>query len=226
MNYPIDQDLFYSYSQTPAQQPQEATAAYECGGLPDPNEPLEAIPLVHPPDFRPFFTLVSDPLTGEHCHPTIHYLFSDDEDGELLTGAALASLSETGIENPRQREGVEEDEARTHDEDEADENEIVEERVVIVDVAPNGKEVTNVASLSGKWQAVRTEVGAAPSMAAAETGEAGERGLMLRISGQQAGRIEGGRGGELEGLAGRFGEVVGGLERVVGREDGEGGSEG
>ncbi|KAJ5929852.1 hypothetical protein N7454_006802 [Penicillium verhagenii] len=43
------------------------------------------------PTFQPFFTLIEDIPTGEYHHPTIHYIFSDD-DTDIVTEAALRSL--------------------------------------------------------------------------------------------------------------------------------------
>ncbi|KAJ5109496.1 hypothetical protein N7456_006171 [Penicillium angulare] len=43
------------------------------------------------PNFHPFFTLVEDQQTGEYHHPTVHYIFSDD-DTDIITAAALRSL--------------------------------------------------------------------------------------------------------------------------------------
>ncbi|PGG96926.1 hypothetical protein AJ79_09405 [Helicocarpus griseus UAMH5409] len=43
------------------------------------------------PPFRPFFTLIQDANTSEYYHPTVHYIFSDD-DTDIITEAALRSL--------------------------------------------------------------------------------------------------------------------------------------
>ncbi|GAD96319.1 conserved hypothetical protein [Paecilomyces variotii No. 5] len=43
------------------------------------------------PPFRPFFTLVEDANASDHYHPTVHYIFSDD-DTDIVTEAALRSL--------------------------------------------------------------------------------------------------------------------------------------
>src|SRR5699024_8371064 len=43
----------------------------------------------HP--LNPFFTLIEDANTGEYHHPTVHYIFSDD-DTDILTEAAVRSL--------------------------------------------------------------------------------------------------------------------------------------
>ncbi|KAJ5734019.1 hypothetical protein N7493_002805 [Penicillium malachiteum] len=41
--------------------------------------------------FQPFFTLIEDTQLGEYHHPTVHYIFSDD-DTDIITAAALRSL--------------------------------------------------------------------------------------------------------------------------------------
>ncbi|KAJ6104039.1 hypothetical protein N7523_010359 [Penicillium sp. IBT 18751x] len=41
--------------------------------------------------FQPFFTLVEDAHTSDYHHPTVHYIFSDD-DTDIVTEAALRSL--------------------------------------------------------------------------------------------------------------------------------------
>ncbi|KAL2816271.1 hypothetical protein BJX63DRAFT_142231 [Aspergillus granulosus] len=40
---------------------------------------------------HPFFTLIEDVHTSEYYHPTVHYIFSDD-DNDIVTEAALRSL--------------------------------------------------------------------------------------------------------------------------------------
>lgn len=56
----------------------------------------------HPhPQFQPFFTLVEDANTGEYHHPTVHYIFSDD-DTDILTEAAERSLEQEQQESDNQ----------------------------------------------------------------------------------------------------------------------------
>lgn len=207
---PVDQDLFDS---RPPSQPQEhePANANTDEAAPYPEPPTDAA-LLPPRDFKPFFTLISPTASegevAEHVHPTVHYLFSDD-DPEILTSAALGAIAKT--ENGGQDEDKE-----------GSENGDAEERVVIVDVGADGKTVTNVSSLSGKWQALRTEVGAAPSMGG-NGEEGGDKGLMLRISGREFGFAEEGewegerRDVDVEELLKRFGEKVAGLEVVMGK---------
>lgn len=42
---------------------------------------------------QPFFTLIEDAVTHEHFHPTVHYIFADD-DADIITEAALRSLEQ------------------------------------------------------------------------------------------------------------------------------------
>jgi hypothetical protein len=63
------------------------------------------------PNFKPFFTLIEDANSSDYHHPTVHYIFSDD-DAELMTEASLRVL-ETGQHNatsalPQQRNDGEE----------------------------------------------------------------------------------------------------------------------
>lgn len=52
-------------------------------------EPQDGTP--QQPAFQPFFTLIEDIPAGEYHHPTVHYIFSDD-DTDIITEAALRSL--------------------------------------------------------------------------------------------------------------------------------------
>ena len=50
---------------------------------------------------QPFFTLIEDTHTSEYYHPTVHYIFSDD-DTDIVTEAALRSLEseQDALPNP------------------------------------------------------------------------------------------------------------------------------
>lgn len=145
--------------------------------------------LLPPPDFKPFFTLIEDSVTGDHHHPTVHYLFADD-DQDILTAAALETISD--------EQQVSED-----------------ERFVIVDISPDGREVSNVSSLSPDWQTLKTKVTQAPSWG--EDGKTGEKDLMLRISGQEAetGSVRRLKG-DLDGYLKAFDDLVTTLDGVLG----------
>ncbi|KAJ5413572.1 hypothetical protein N7465_005877 [Penicillium sp. CMV-2018d] len=55
------------------------------------HEESQEQPLSHPA-FQPFFTLIEDAHTSDYHHPTVHYIFSDD-DTDIVTEAALRSLA-------------------------------------------------------------------------------------------------------------------------------------
>ncbi|SMQ50044.1 unnamed protein product [Zymoseptoria tritici ST99CH_3D1] len=161
-----------------------------------PNEEDEGMPypeptstLLHPSDFRPFFPLIEDTATDTQHHPTVHYLFSDD-DSDILTAAALEILS--------------------------DEQHEVEERFVVVDMSADGKEVVATSSFSPEWQALRTRVTQAPSWG--DQTMAGDRGLMLRIEGREMGSGQRARKGDINGLLQRFDQAMGGLDEALGNK--------
>jgi hypothetical protein len=54
------------------------------------------------PEFQPFFTLIEDANSSEYYHPTVHYVFSDD-DPELVTEAALRALETGGVNEHSRR---------------------------------------------------------------------------------------------------------------------------
>lgn len=122
-----------------------------------PYPEMEDQTMLRPPEnFKPFFTLVEDPVTGEHYHPTVHYIFADD-DPEVLTSAALETL-----DTSQRTESIESD------------------RIVLVDMGPDGQQVESACSLSSKWQGLETSVTQAPSWG---NDSLMTTQLMLRISG-------------------------------------------
>jgi hypothetical protein len=200
MSYPIDENLFYS---APSQQ--LATTSDVQGEEETTYQEGAAEELVSPPDFRPFFTLIEDPETGEHHHPTVHYIFSDD-DPEILTNAALEALDNQG-----------EDAQHLNAVDKA------EQRYVIVDMAADGKTVASVSSLSRQWQALQTSIAQAPSWG--DDSKSEDRGLKLKISGQERRRRDDVKEGRrslqaadnIESLVAAFSEKLDGLDEVLGR---------
>jgi len=130
-----------------------------------PYEEVAQESLIHPPDFKPFFTLVNDTETGEYHHPTVHYLFSDD-DPDILTSAALGTLDEANEGRSTQRlpDGS-------------------DERFIIVDIAASGKTVASAFSLSSEWQGLTAIIKEAPSWGG--DASSADRGLMLELSGRQ-----------------------------------------
>lgn len=215
MNYPFDENLFHSGNPDAV----ESSAAVNEGDeeLPYP-QPSTAEELVHPPDFKPLFTLIEDPETSEHHHPTVHYVFSDD-DPEIMTNAALDALAAHENDNDDSRSPSEKDEEEGEQ----------EERCVFLDMAADGKTVVSASSLSPGWQALRTSVTQAPSWG--EVGNDGDGRLLLKISGQEIGASRRARAKQkqqqqqeeekseagLDELVKMFGYRLEGLEQVMER---------
>ncbi|EAW10982.1 uncharacterized protein ACLA_066180 [Aspergillus clavatus NRRL 1] len=60
------------------------TLPHDDGGRHEPSPATQS-------SFQPFFTLIEDANTSEYYHPTVHYIFSDD-DADIVTEAALRAL--------------------------------------------------------------------------------------------------------------------------------------
>ncbi|KAE8147781.1 hypothetical protein BDV25DRAFT_142429 [Aspergillus avenaceus] len=73
------------------------------------NDLRDIQPTSHPP-LQPFFTVIEDSNTATYYHPTVHYIFSDD-DTDIVTEAALRSLEAEQDNLPRYGKGK----ARTRD---------------------------------------------------------------------------------------------------------------
>ncbi|PYH86854.1 hypothetical protein BO82DRAFT_428204 [Aspergillus uvarum CBS 121591] len=82
---------------------------------PNPPPPAATIPPASLPNqptipptssFQPFFTLIEDANTGEYYHPTVHYIFADD-DTDIVTEATLRALESESdpslVYNPKTR---------------------------------------------------------------------------------------------------------------------------
>lgn len=154
-----------------------------------------------PADFKPFFALVEDPVTGEYHHPEVHYIFSDDEDQGVLTSAALRAIDK------------EDNTLQEHDD--------VEERVAVIDMDFDGRTVLGISSLSPEWQALRAQVWEAPGQANKKQGNT-DRGLMLRVSGKEA-SVASATGKQnddgVENLVKNFGNALESLDEVLGEEE-------
>ncbi|KAK1055395.1 hypothetical protein LTR74_015723 [Friedmanniomyces endolithicus] len=182
---PPEGTLFHSAITGP--EGEEAEPAYE---------EATAENLLPPPDFKPFFTIVEDAEGTEHHHPTVHYIFADD-DPEDLTSAILAAIDQEAAVGTRLD---------------------VEERVILLDMDADGKHVVTTSSLSSRWQATQVEIGQAPSWGGATQG--GEGGLMLKISGKEVAKTASKQRkkgtGSMEELVRSFGERLDGLGEILG----------
>ncbi|KAH0170217.1 hypothetical protein KCU67_g2731, partial [Aureobasidium melanogenum] len=150
----------------------QAVTTSDAGLFDEPQYPSTAPEeLLPPPDFRPFFTLIEDPDSGEHHHPSVHYIFSDDNP-DFLTSTIVDAMGQ--------------EQAGTSPEQKVDNN---RERMILLDIAPDGKTVNEIQSLSPHWQVLRTTVGQAPSWA-----DEGARkdipGLMLNIQGMESSKLK------------------------------------
>ena len=172
-------------------------------GLPSaqPNTP-ETIP-----SFQSFFTLIEDTVTNEHHHPTVHYIFADD-DTDLITEAALRSLEVLDPSQGLALRGNTHARAQTAGAD-ASLNSSglpppapgIREHYVVLDVHPLLQplpsqredlsatvpanytyEVSSAHSLSAEWQVLRTSISTAPTIGDNPVSE--DDGLMLRIEGR------------------------------------------
>ena len=154
--------------------------------------------ILPPPDFKPFFTLIHDPETGEHYHPSVHYIFSDDDPDPLTTATLEAVQASDGDETQQQ------DVQQT-------------ERFLIVDIDKDGKTVQSAVSLSPDWQSLKTETKQAPSWG--DGGHGIESRRMLQISGQEIEQKKKTKTSNLEEMMKTFGERLSSLDEVLGKDD-------
>ena len=139
----------------------------------------EALPDFQSSTTNPYFTLIEDTTTGEHFHPSVHYIFEDDEP-DLLLAASARALG-----------GNEEYRSPSMDKSEREEYESAllpvpppgtEERYIIMNMASDGYTVESAHSLSSDWQISDVNVGEAPTWGE-DTSDTQGKGLMLSIRG-------------------------------------------
>jgi len=116
-------------------------------------------------NFSPFFTVIEDTTTGEHHHPHVHYLFSDD-DPDLITNAVLDTLD---LPIPEIEDSADDQSSK--------------ERYIIFDMASDGRSVVSSKSLSQDWQILNTTVTTAPTFKESSPGDGV---LMLHIEGLES----------------------------------------
>lgn len=135
----------------------------------------------HPP-FKPLFTLIHDNATGQYHHPSVHYLFSDD-DPEIITEAAMRSVEGPGSSSHVSRMGKHSEER----EQEVDNEELegsslrqsllpppipgVQEHYVVLDVEPTrsdqalGPSTATVVNVKDGAGAVQPSIATSPPSA-------------------------------------------------------------
>ncbi|KAK5012592.1 hypothetical protein LTR39_004075, partial [Cryomyces antarcticus] len=139
------------------------------------------------PDFHPFFALIKDAATGEHHHPTMHYIFSDDDPG-LLTSATLRALGTVDSRHPILQDENEDLGERTQPATVQDRpgTRQARERFIIVDMDADGLTILSAQSLAPDWQVLRTTVSDAPSWTQDDrAADKSAGGLMLQIEGSE-----------------------------------------
>lgn len=174
-----------------------------------------------PGGFQPFFVLIENSLTSEHYHPSIYYIFADD-DTEIITEAACQALAQDDAQHVTSEH--EEDNKLPAVSDD------VREHYILLDVQPceggSRYEVTKAHSLSARWQVTSALISNAPTIDGADP-ESGE-GLMLKIQGigaiAETGLDGAGKGKEsLQQMVERFGRELAAVMRTV--DDGQLGAE-
>jgi hypothetical protein len=110
------------------------------------------------------FTMIQDEA-GDHHHPHVHYIFSDDNK-DVVTGAVVETLSTQSVKNNSTRAGVE------------------KEHYIILDLDSTSHHVVAAQSLSADWQVSSTDLIEAPSFADEQTSTKTRR--MLKIRGFSA----------------------------------------
>ncbi|KAF2856802.1 hypothetical protein T440DRAFT_8713 [Plenodomus tracheiphilus IPT5] len=164
-------------------------------------EPSSEQTLLPPPNFRPFFTLIEDNVSGEHYHPYVHYIFADD-DPIVVTAASMRGLGLDETEYlPRDAE-EEEERQRLRDVEGIDEQDLpvesplppaipgVKEHYLIVDVGADGRTIEDAQSLSSEWQITNAHVRVAPSFDESSP----EQGFMLQVEGVEVPKKTKGKG--------------------------------
>ena len=137
-----------------------------------------------PADFRPsitnpYFTLIEDTATGEHYHPSVHYIFEDDEPDLLLAASVRVLGGKEDYRSPaiEKSEGVEYESALLPLPAPG-----TEERYVVLNMASDGYSVESAHSLSPNWQMSNVNVGEAPTWDD-DISNTQSNGLMLGIRG-------------------------------------------
>lgn len=155
--------------------------------------------------FQPFFTLIEDTPTHSHHHPTVHYIFADD-DTDIVTEAACRSLVQDDpflATGTMASGGWGGQDADVEADAEPEPSRLpastpgVQEHYLLLDVQPvtsststttttttTSYEVTRAHSLSAEWQLTSTSISSAPTMDAGDEGAEGAEALMLRIEGR------------------------------------------
>lgn len=150
--------------------------------------------LLPPKSFQPFFAIVEDGRTGEIAHPSVHYVFSDD-DPDVITAASLRSLGADEViplSPKRSRvpegEGLEAEGSYGRDTALPPVRPGAEERYILLDLNEDGQVVNAAKSLSKEWAVTGTSVRNAPTFDDS-AGDGTSGALMLKVDGLGMNRL-------------------------------------
>ncbi|MCJ1314637.1 hypothetical protein MMC25_008319 [Agyrium rufum] len=128
--------------------------------------------------FQPFFTLInptSNSSNGSnptvHAHPTVHYIFSDD-DPSPITNACLSLISPSSSPSPstsvlpsqQQQPQKKKSKAPPANKPHLQQHRANRERYVLLSLSPNGKSITSAHSLTSGWQVLSADLRPAPTL--------------------------------------------------------------
>jgi len=137
-------------------------------------------------DFHPFFTLVEDQHAQVIHHPTVHYIFADD-DTDMITNAAL-KIAMTPAPDPSSKSRKPE----------------TEERYLLLSLNECGQGVQKAQSMSAEWHVSSADMTTAPTLETNDT-HSPEQSRLGRRRGstiERATRASEGDGTTLQGLTG------------------------
>ena len=205
-----------SESNAPSQPPKLLPSAFPK------EDDSSTIDLQPPPSLTPFFTLISDSTTSTTHHPTVHYIFSDDDSG-LITNAALHIHDELfpshDLRSPRTpRASTATTGKREKDKD----------RFILLTLAPDAQGIESAHSMTPDWQVLSASIGTAPTLDDGKDGSVDrvegaegswEKGMMVKIEGVEMRSTDVGKGVNedvgLDELVEIYGRRMGELRRVV-----------
>jgi hypothetical protein len=205
-----------------------------------------------PRPYLPFFTLINNTSSSTAAaadattasHPSqIHYIFSDDDESEILSAACSRSLqppNQSVISSQSYSEDQDADSSSSSTSRRKSKTQSRgkgkgtakppdttpkrkghrsrEERVIIVDISENGHSVVSACSLSSSWQVVSASLENAPTFEDGVVEDGEGRGLMLRIEGVGLSDLEDEKERKLGGGDGHNGGDVG-ESGIIGEEE-------
>jgi len=121
--------------------------------------------LLPPPNFKAFYALVEDVQSKEVHHPSVHYVFADD-DPEIFASASMRALAPQDQQEEQALGSLPIPQPGT------------EERYILLDLAGDGQTVLDAKSLSADWAITSSSVSKAPTLGGDDGGA-----MMLKVAG-------------------------------------------